>query len=55
MCQKLRIFSSAHACDSVKENIEGDANLHHPARNRVNVIGLMFCLIQGFVTPNFPD
>ena len=28
MCAYLRL-------DSIKENIEGDANLHHPPRNRV--------------------
>ena len=29
VCAYLRL-------DSIKENIEGDANLHHPPRNRVN-------------------
>ena len=30
VCAYLRL-------DSIKENIEGDANLHHPPRNRVNM------------------
>ena len=30
LCAYLRL-------DSIKENIEGDANLHHPPRNRVKV------------------
>ena len=36
---KVKSFEYVHICalaaGSIKENIEGDANLHHPSRNRI--------------------
>ena len=45
-CVKLRL-------ESVEQNIEGDANLHPPTRNRVKHIkqwSMQFCLVRASVT-----